>query len=81
MSPATMYSFALRTMLVHELRRARLADPDLPPEALPADWPGPSAVAVASAVYHALAEPAERWLAKVTGLVVDPAITARRLAG
>ena len=73
-------AFALRTMLVHELRRARLADPELPHEALPAGWPGTEAVAVASAVYHAVAEPAERWLAKVTGLVVDPAITARRLA-
>ncbi len=74
-------AFAVRTMLVHELRRARLADPELPPEALPADWPGGGAVAVASAVYHAVAEPAERWLAKVTGLVVDPAVTARRLTG
>lgn len=74
-------AFAVRTMLVHELRRARLADPELPPEALPADWPGGEAVAVASAVYHAVAEPAERWLAKVTGLVVDPAVTARRLTG
>lgn len=73
-------AFALRTMLVHELRRARLADPELPPEALPAGWPGPDAVAVASAVYHAVAEGAERWLAKVTGLVVDPTVTARRLA-
>lgn len=74
-------AFALRTMLVHELRRARLADPELPPEALPAGWPGPEAVAVASAVYHAVSEAAERWLAKVTGLAVDPAVTARRLAG
>ncbi len=74
-------AFALRTMLVHELRRARLADPELPPEALPADWPGDGAVAVASAVYHAVAEAAERWLAKVTGLVVDPGVTAARLAG
>jgi len=73
-------AFALRTMLVHELRRARLADPGLPPEALPAGWPGPDAVAVASSVYHAAAEGAERWLAKVTGLVVDPAVTAGRLA-
>lgn len=73
-------AFALRTMLVHELRRARLADPELPSQALPAGWPGPHAVAVASAVYHAVAEGAERWLAKVSGLVVDPAVTARRLA-
>ncbi|MDH5291932.1 MAG: phenylacetic acid degradation operon negative regulatory protein PaaX, partial [Acidimicrobiia bacterium] len=74
-------AFALRTMLVHELRRARLGDPELPLEALPAAWPGPGAVATASAVYHAVAEPAERWLAKVTGLVVDPAVTACRLGG
>ncbi|MEZ5407116.1 MAG: PaaX family transcriptional regulator C-terminal domain-containing protein [Acidimicrobiales bacterium] len=72
-------AFALRTMLVHELRRARLADPDLPPEVLPAGWPGPDAIAAASVVYHAVAEAAERWLAKVTGLVVDPAVIARRL--
>lgn len=74
-------AFALRTMLVHELRRARLADPDLPSEALPAGWPGPDAVAAASVVYHAVAEPAERWLAKITGLTVDPTVTAARLAG
>ncbi len=73
-------AFALRTMVVHELRRARLADPELPPQTLPAGWPGPAAVAVASAVYHAVAEPAERWLAKVTGLTVDPGVTAYRLA-
>lgn len=73
-------AFALRTMLVHELRRARLADPELPLEALPVGWPGAEAVTVASAVYHAVSEAAERWLAKVTGLVVDPAVTAHRLA-
>lgn len=74
-------AFALRTMLVHELRRARLADPELPAEALPAGWPGPDAAVAASVVYHVVADAAERWLAKVTGLVVDSAVTARRLAG
>lgn len=71
-------AFALRTMVVHELRRARLSDPDLPPELLPADWPAANAYLVGARAYRRLAPAAEQWLAQVTGLTTDPARTAAR---
>ena len=36
-------AFAARFHLVHEWRKFLFADPGLPPELLPADWPGPAA--------------------------------------
>jgi phenylacetic acid degradation operon negative regulatory protein len=73
-------AFAVRTMVVHDLRRARLADPDLPPEVLGSDWPGGLARSLAGSLYRQVASGAERWLAKVTGLVVTPGATAFRFA-
>ncbi|NHN55060.1 PaaX family transcriptional regulator [Calidifontibacter sp. DB0510] len=35
--------YAARALAVHEWRKFLFSDPDLPPEALPADWPGASA--------------------------------------
>lgn len=71
-------SFALRTMVIHELRRARLADPDLPAEVLPPDWPAPAARRLAATLYRGVSDGAERWLAATTGLHVDRARTASR---
>ena len=50
-------TFAVRTLLVHEYRRVRLRDPQLPAALLPADWPGAAAYALARMFYR-LARPA-----------------------
>jgi len=50
-------TFAVRTLLVHEYRRVRLRDPQLPAALLPPDWPGAAAYALARAFYR-LARPA-----------------------
>lgn len=57
--PTPEQGFVVRTLLVHEYRRARLRDPQLPPELLPADWPGAQAYALCRDVYRA-AEPLAR---------------------
>ena len=61
-------SFALRTMLVHDLRRARLNDPELPNELLPTDWVGTRAMALAGPAYAAVDDAAWQWVESVTGL-------------
>ena len=68
-------AFALRTMVVHDLRRARLRDPQLPPELLPDDWVGGRAVDLAGAVYRTVSDRAWAFVADVTGLHVDTAAT------
>jgi phenylacetic acid degradation operon negative regulatory protein len=73
-------AFALRVMVVHDLRRARLIDPDLPLEVLGAHWPAATAYGVAASLYHQVAPGAERWFNDVTGLTVAPGRTARRFA-
>ncbi len=50
-------TFAVRTLLVHEYRRVRLRDPQLPAALLPPDWPGAAAYSLARAFYR-LARPA-----------------------
>ena len=69
-------------MLVHDLRRARLRDPELPADLLPDGWIGVEAVEVAGALYLALADASWRWIESVTGLAVDRAdpTVARRFA-
>jgi len=52
-------AFVVRTLLVHEYRRVRLRDPQLPPDLLPADWPGAAAYELCRDVYRA-AEPLAR---------------------
>jgi len=65
-------ALALRLLLVHDWRRAALADPRLPPEALPPDWPGPSARAVFARLYSALTPAAERRIAARFDCVAGP---------
>jgi phenylacetic acid degradation operon negative regulatory protein len=52
-------AFCVRTLLVHEYRRVRLRDPQLPPDLLPPAWPGAAAYALARTLYRA-AEPLAR---------------------
>lgn len=47
--------------LVHRWRRFPLLDPDLPPELLPPDWPGPDAVKRFAELRQALLPAATEW--------------------
>jgi len=58
-SPSPEQAFVVRTLLVHEYRRTRLRDPQLPPELLPSDWPGTAAYELCRGIYR-MAEPLAR---------------------
>ena len=58
-------AFALRTMLVHDLRRIRLRGPDLPATILPADWIGDAAFSIAGELYEQLSESASSALSEI----------------
>lgn len=75
-------AFATRTMVVHDLRRARLRDPALPRELLPHRWSGDEALRLAAGVYRAADDGAWRHVETVTGRAVDRAqpLLARRFA-
>ena len=74
---APLEAYGLRTMLVHEFRRIRLREPDMPAELLPRDWVGDCAYDVAADLYHRLSPPAARALGEI--LEVDyPATMPRR---
>lgn len=62
------HAFALRTMLVHDLRRVRLRSVDLPTKLLPDDWPGTDAQKLASDLYHRLTTIAAPWLSEILEL-------------
>lgn len=94
--PATMKAieaFALRTMIVHDLRRARLSDPDLPHALLPDGWVGTEAFDLAARIYRSVDDRAWSAIEQATDLVVadgdarlglrfaDRAARARRLSG
>lgn len=64
-------AFVLRTMLVHDLRRAALVDPLVPIDLLPADWPSGTAREIAGGLYRSLDKEAWMWLHEVTGLAAD----------
>ncbi len=70
-------AFLLRSMIVHDLRRSRLGDPELPIDLLPADWIGSRAAAIASHAYEAVDRAAWRWVESITGLTPDPLLTDR----
>ena len=65
-------AFLVRTMLVHDFRRARLADSDLPGSLLPAGWAGHDAYRRAASVFNAVDATAHTWLAKTWGLSAEP---------
>ena len=74
------HAFLLRTMLVHELRRPRLADPDLPDQLTPADWPASEAMELAGATYRLVAEPANHWLVDQLALEKPPEASPTRFS-
>lgn len=61
-------AFAVRTMVVHDLRRATLLEPWLPARLLPIGWPGEKARDLAGRAYSRVADGAWRRLAQVAGL-------------
>ena len=71
------HDFLLRTMVVHEWRRARLADPDLPAALLPPRWPAVAAAELAGRLYHRLSPGAWRWLQTTSALATAPSHTDR----
>ncbi|MCG6858634.1 MAG: PaaX family transcriptional regulator [Salaquimonas sp.] len=56
-------SLVVRLLLVHEFRRVVLADPGLPAEALPDDWPGHEARRTFADIYKACSPQADAWVA------------------
>ncbi len=57
--------FVVRTLLIHAFRRVSLHDPQLPPNLLPASWPGPSAYALCRDFYRLTHKRAEAHLASI----------------
>lgn len=55
-------AFVVRTLLIHEHRRALLHDPRLPIELLPADWAGKVAYELCRDVYNATWRRAEEYI-------------------
>lgn len=69
MSACTSHqAFALRTMLIHDLRRIRLRSPDIPAELLPSGWIGHQAHALAAGLYETLSARAAEALSAVLEL-------------
>ena len=56
------HGFVIRTLLIHEYRRAILRDPMLPDELLPLDWPGTAARALCGDVYRRVWQAAEAYV-------------------
>lgn len=64
-------AFTLRTLLIHEYRRALLGDPQLPASLLGEDWPGKQAQALCRSLYLALEKDADRHIAQTLALEQD----------
>ena len=62
---APLEAYALRTMLVHELRRIRLRVPDIPTELLPPGWIGDRAYDLAADLYRRLSPSAAQALSNI----------------
>lgn len=60
--PDSASAFTLRTLLIHEYRRALLGDPQLPASLLGDDWPGREAQALCRTLYLALEKDADRHI-------------------
>ncbi len=54
--------FLVRTLLIHEVRRLLLRDPQLPDDVLPGDWHGAAARLLCRNLYRATYAQAERYL-------------------
>jgi phenylacetic acid degradation operon negative regulatory protein len=54
----------LRVLLIHEYRRIRLTDPELPSAMLPSDWQGDAAQAMTAKLYRRLFTSSSDWFAR-----------------
>lgn len=63
-----LQAFAVRTMLIHDLRRIRLRSPDVPSELLPDDWIGYRANDLAGSLYRTLAAKSAEALGEILEL-------------
>lgn len=72
-----LQAFAIRTMLIHDLRRIRLRAPDMPVELLPTDWIGDSAQALAAELYGPLSARCAEGLSSVLELDYPTSIANR----
>ncbi len=70
-------AFALRSMLIHDLRRIKLAVPDLPRDLLPTDWTGTQAYALARRLYPKLSASSASWLTGVLDVDYPAAFSHR----
>ena len=71
-TPTDRDAFLARTMLVHDLRRVRLADADLPSQLWPPDWPAPQVLGQIARAYRLLSPGAWRWLQARSGSARAP---------
>ncbi len=55
-------ALVIRIILIHDLRRLVLRDPELPLQALPDDWAGSVARELAAGIYNTLKDHGEIWL-------------------
>ena len=61
-------SFAARFRLVHEWRKFLFADPGLPAELLPRDWPGAPAAELFTSEASRLKPASDRFVARCLGV-------------
>lgn len=60
--PDPASSFAIRTLMIHDIRRLLLRDPQLPSDVLPDNWPGDAARRLCRNLYRAIQPSAEHHL-------------------
>ena len=65
-------AFLVRTLLIHEIRRLLLRDPQLPEDVLPGDWHGSAARLLCRNLYRAICAPAEAYLGEVLETAEGP---------
>ncbi len=59
-------------MLVHDFRRARLADPELPQALLPKGWAGTKAYDRAAEIFHSVDTVANAYLSETLSFEITP---------
>lgn len=64
--------FAVRTLMIHEIRRLLLRDPQLPADVLPENWPGDTARRLCRNLYRAIQPAAERHLSRMLETAEGP---------
>lgn len=71
-APDPRACFLIRTLVIHEIRRLLLRDPQLPDDVLPGDWHGAAARLLCRNLYRATFRQAERHLGAVLETAEGP---------